>query len=176
MIIPRGDQLLKQRAGEYLYALEKLYLAIQRHSNCRVIVDSSKYPMYGYLLKMVPSIDLYVIHLVRDPRATAYSWQRKKIRPDVARLDYLPQIGSTENSIKWNVWNTACEMLGKTGLRKYSMIRYEDFIKEPKKVVAALCALLDEKGSLDNTPFIDDHSVRLEATHSVSGNPNRMMT
>ncbi|CAA9445792.1 hypothetical protein AVDCRST_MAG82-3308, partial [uncultured Rubrobacteraceae bacterium] len=30
---------------------------------------------------LVPSVDLRVLHLVRDPRAAAYSWLKKKPQP-----------------------------------------------------------------------------------------------
>ena len=43
-----------------------------------IMIDSSKWPTYGFLLSTIESFDMYVLHLVRDPRACAFSWQRKK--------------------------------------------------------------------------------------------------
>lgn len=78
MLTPPGRQLVERRLAEYLDVLGRLYKAIRAVTGSRVIVDSSKFPSYGYLLGMVPSVDLYAVHLVRDPRAVAYSWQRKR--------------------------------------------------------------------------------------------------
>ena len=71
--------------GTTVRALEALYTGIRDLTGANVIVDSSKPPTFGALLEMVPSVDLYVVHLIRDPRACAYSLQRRKVaidRPD----------------------------------------------------------------------------------------------
>lgn len=177
MLIPGGDQLLRQRAKNYLQSLEDLYLAIKTKTNSHVIIDSSKFPMYGYLLGTLPLIDLYVVHLIRDPRATAYSWQRRRVLPlakNTQEVTYLPQITATENSIRWNVWNVACEILGKASSGKYCALRYEDFMMAPRQTVESICQMVDENAALGTSPFIDNHTVELGITHSISGNPNRL--
>jgi hypothetical protein len=67
---------------EYRATLARLYRAVHDHTGCRVIVDSSKSPVYAELLATLPGADVSVVHLVRDPRASAYSWLRKKRLPD----------------------------------------------------------------------------------------------
>ncbi len=46
-----------------------------------VIIDSSKYATDCLLLSQPPGVRVHAIHLVRDSRAVAYSWQRRKPRP-----------------------------------------------------------------------------------------------
>lgn len=57
--------------------LARLYASIAAHAlpgqGDGVVVDSSKLPPYGALLGGLPGIELYVLHVVRDPRATAFS-------------------------------------------------------------------------------------------------------
>jgi len=47
-------------------------------TGARVIVDSSKVPTGGAALFQMAGITPAVVHLVRDPRAVAYSWRRPK--------------------------------------------------------------------------------------------------
>ena len=61
----------------YCSRLAKWYNAIREVSGCSVIVDSTKGPPSATLLRLVPSIELSVIHLVRDSRGVAFSWQKK---------------------------------------------------------------------------------------------------
>ena len=68
--------------GEYAENTGRLYTAIADTTGCDVIVDSSKWPQYGLLLSETLPFDVYVLHLVRDPRAVAYSWQRRQSRLD----------------------------------------------------------------------------------------------
>ncbi len=73
MLSAWGRRVLASRLEKYMARLERLYRAVQESTGSRVIVDSSKLPSYGYVLGMTPGIDLNVVHLIRDPRAAAYS-------------------------------------------------------------------------------------------------------
>ena len=80
---------------DYLSTTERLYRSIASVTGARVIVDSSKWPTYAFLLSNLPSIDLHILHLVRDPRACAFSWRRtKETEPGV----YLDKRGWTVSS------------------------------------------------------------------------------
>lgn len=93
--------------GPFRENLRKIYRAIQSTMGSSLIVDGSKLPLYGYVLTM-PAIDLYVVHLVRDLRAGAYSWLRKKPRPIMSvRLAHMPQHGPVRSSLEWDMCNAA---------------------------------------------------------------------
>ena len=71
IFLRREGYVNDQKSGirAYLDVLERLYHGIADATGARVVVDSSKWPTYAHLLNSIPSIDLYVLHLVRDPRA-----------------------------------------------------------------------------------------------------------
>lgn len=70
------------RLADPLRHLYALYEAIAEVTDCRVLVDSSKNAAYGYLLRCAGIPELDVLHVVREPTATAYSWgQRREFEP-----------------------------------------------------------------------------------------------
>ncbi len=173
MLRARGRRVLASRLGKYLARLEKLYRAVQESTGSRVIVDSSKMPSYGYTLGMTPGIDLYVVHLVRDPRAAAYSWSRKKPRPDTDKRLYMHRVGAAKSSLLWDAWNVSAEALW-GGSGRYMRLRYEDFVEQPQRVVKAILGMLGE--GTGRLPFTGERDVELEVSHTVSGNPNRFQS
>ena len=67
---------------EYTNASSAVYQSIGRVTGARVVVDSSRLPFEPVALGLVPDVDVYIAHLVRDPRAVVYSWKRKKLLTD----------------------------------------------------------------------------------------------
>jgi len=106
----------------YVQALEKLYPAVQDASGGRVIVDTSKFPSYAYLLRNTPGIKLYLLHLVRDPRAVAYSWASRR-KPELDRGQGTTAVmaphGLVESSLIWNEWNLAIEKAWRSEPERY---------------------------------------------------------
>lgn len=68
----------RRRFEQYAQIEEKLFRAIAVVSRKKVIVDSSKVPSHGFVLNALANIDLNVLHLVRDSRAVAFSWMKRK--------------------------------------------------------------------------------------------------
>ncbi len=174
MLTSPGRRLIGQRLPEYLDALEKLYRAIQTVTGSRVIVDTSKFPSYGFVLGMAPSVDLRVVHLVRDPRAVAYSWMRKKLQPDPETPEYTPQESPTGTSLRWAARNLGTEALWRRSKERYLMLRYEDFVAEPRRVIERALEVVDEGTA--PLPHVGEHEVKLGANHNIWGNPNRFQT
>jgi hypothetical protein len=159
--------------GEYPQAMGKLYLSIGRTSGCRVIVDSSKLPAYGHVISRLPQVELRVVHLVRDPRATAYSWLRKKAVLD--REDGVMQRqGPIHASGLWTVWNWTAGRLWSADPSRYLLVRYEDFVRSPRPTVERILSFLGEP--TESLPFVEDSTVMLAPTHTVAGNPSRFKT
>ena len=161
-------------SDELLEVLGRLYQAVQEHTGCRVIVDSSKAPLYAELLARSPGIDLYVVHLVRDPRATAYSWLRNKQLPDFGDTRQMQRLPPLKSSGLWTLWQTMSELLVGRPRDRYLRLRYEDFVRDPQAAVQQVAALVGEQPAV--LPLLAAGAVRLQATHSVSGNPNRFET
>ncbi len=166
----RGNENIKSlQTHEYLGFLKKLYASICHVTGSSIIVDSSKFPAYGALLSLIPEFDVYYLHVIRDPRAVAYSWSKPKLLPGTNR--YMRTINPFESSLRWIYWNLVIESIGKRQPQKYKQFLYEDFILRPLDVMKEVLEML-EQGS-QALPFINDHTVLLTSNHAISGNPGR---
>ena len=159
---------------EYQATLARLYRAVQRQTGCRVLVDSSKSPVYARLLAAIPGVDVAVVHLVRDPRATAWSFLRKKQLPDFGDDRLMVRQHPLVSARRWSLWQAVTELLWRGRRGRYLRLRYEDFVRDPQPAVRRIAALTGETPAA--WPFTGPAKVRLAATHSVSGNPNRFGT
>ena len=102
LLLPKTPKQTR-RLDDYLAALGRLYAAVQEVSGARVIVDGSKDPIHAFLLSRVPSVDLQVVHLVRDSRAVAFSHQRvKKYFPEASNPGCLPRSVPWQTALAWN--------------------------------------------------------------------------
>jgi hypothetical protein len=153
--------------------LSSLYGAIADTAGARVIVDSSKLPTYGMVLDQVDGVDLRIVHLVRDPRATAYSWRRKKSLPDKPG-GTMQQQGPLKASALWMLWNGSASAFWRREPERYLRLRYEDFVREPRAAVERICAFAGD--DLAGSPFVSENEVELTPSHSVAGNPSRFTT
>jgi hypothetical protein len=174
MLMEGGKQKIRARLGEFLDNTGRLYRAVQSASGSRVIVDTSKEPAYGYALGMVPGVDLRVLHLVRDPRAAAYSWAKKKRQPDSAEREFMHQKTPTQSAVLWDAWNAAIEALWRQMPARYLRLRYEDFIADPRHNFEEILKLAGEEDA--ELPLVGERDVKLGISHTVSGNPNRFDT
>jgi hypothetical protein len=155
--------------------LERLYRAIQRVSGAGVIVDSSKRSSYAVLLSLLPFADLRVVHLVRDSRAVAYSWQRTKESPAVVGGRLMPRLSPAKASQRWSLQNYSYGLL--SGFARLSRLRYEDFVNDPTCYLAKTlmrAGFDDEVGSLHDV--VRGREISLSVDHTVSGNPSRFRT
>jgi hypothetical protein len=164
------------RAGhdEYERAVEKLYMAVQQETGCRVIVDSSKSPVHAKRLDSFSDVDVYFIHLVRDPRATAYSWLRKRTLPDFGDDRLMLRQSPLETARRWVRWQLVAEVLWRRKDDRYLLLKYEDFVREPQAAVEQILGFVGETAT--SLPFVGNSAVELATTHSVSGNPSRFKT
>jgi hypothetical protein len=169
----RRDPSSIARLEELPTVLGRLYSAIAEHARARVIVDSSKLPPYGELLRHVPGVDASYVHLVRDPRATAYSWSRAKPLPE-RDGGVMQRQGAAKSAALWTLWNGTAEGLWRGEAERYLRVRYEDVIARPQPAIARMLALVGEPA--EGLPFVSDHEVELRATHGVAGNPSRFTT
>jgi hypothetical protein len=163
MFFSLHTRLFSSRLRQWLGILENLYQAIDRHTGGAIIVDSSKSPMYLAALSLIPSLDVHIVHLVRDPRSVAFSRMKPKGNLRVQSPSFA--------SLMWSFWNFAIEHLKFFTQLSYYFLRYEDFAKNPRITINSLVEYIH--GTSTQLPFLDDHTVILKATHSVAGNPNR---
>ena len=110
--------------AQHLDILRRLYGAVQATTGCSVIVDDSLHPGHGLALSLVPEIQLYIVHLIRDPRATAYSWWKRQ-------KTGLGTYTLKENALGWDLRNAVVDLLGRSQRDRYMRVLYEDFVKNP---------------------------------------------
>jgi hypothetical protein len=155
--------------------LTRLYEAISAAADGATVVDSSKNPRYGALLAAVPGLDVRAIHLVRDSRGVAYSWGKSVRRPDVPGRDLeMLRLGSLQVSARWLLHNATMELLSRRV--PVARVRYESLLSDPRGELQRALHALDLSPRDHDLDFIDGHVARLEADHTVMGNPMRMAT
>jgi hypothetical protein len=150
----------------------QLYRSIVKVTGCDWIVDSSKFVLYGYLLQSMGAVNMHIIHLLRDPRGVAYSWTKKRLRPDTHNREYFVQESPLYSSMKWSVYNPLIETLKANA--GYTRMMYEDFITQPCETVQTV---LNDMGQAHRSlTFIQQGRVYLQPTHTSFGNAVRLNT
>lgn len=162
-------------ARRYREVLGSLYGAIGRVSGAEVVVDSSKLPSHALLARIAPSVDLRMVHLVRDSRGVVYSWE-KRVQSDSASADprYLERYRPTSASARYVYYNGLTALARRLGV-PYLRVRYEDLIAHPR---AGLERILRHAGAPATDlalSFLGDGEARLRPNHSVDGNPIRFV-
>jgi hypothetical protein len=121
-----------------------LFRAIARVSGKPVVLDSSKNPARAFALSLVPGLELAVIHLVRDPRGVAFSYQKAFARDERGGVqhDIAPR-PAWRTALAWRFGNAAAERLMR-GLApgRAARLRYEDLVADPRRALAGLDAVL----------------------------------
>lgn len=165
----------KRALEEYSQIISSLYRAISLVSGSRLIVDSSKLPQFARMLSEVPSVELHLVHLVRDSRGTAFSWSRSKVRPEIhwSRQE-MARYGVVRSSVEWDAYN-AILSLDQRRPSSYSVLRYEDLVRAPGKEMSALAKHIGEEAVASELLNTHD-AVALSVSHTVSGNPSRFVT
>jgi hypothetical protein len=174
MLTEKGRQRLAGRLEKFLINYGRLYEAIGTVTDSRVIVDSSKEPAHGFAMDLVPGVDFYVLHLVRDPRAAAYSWLKKKPQPDSEEREFMHRKSPAMSAALWDSWNASAEALWRRSPERYLRLRYEDFVADPRESFEKIRDLVGEQSV--EPPLVGEREVKLGVSHTVSGNPNRFDT
>ena len=154
----RGD------VGRYAAVTERLYREVAAQTGASVIVDSSKRPPYAALLPGM-EVESYVLHLVRDPRAVAHSWQRPKLEEPLVHSAF-------HSSTRWFTWNLAAERLRpRWSPDRWLFVRYEDLVASPLEHLKRIAAMLSTEPP--TWPVTDEGVASFGTNHSVAGNPRR---
>ena len=169
------DTLLPGRRGwvnspnlvPYLDITDRLYRTVQQTTGARVIVDISKSIPYAHVLQQLSSVELYLLHVIRDPRGNLYSHQTRKTRNK--RETTVPGM-----ALYWSVLNGGTEWMKwimRRQVHHYLRMRYEDFVNDPFKHVEQVARFLGEdQGVLSQLPFNGEHQFDLKETHVFAGN------
>lgn len=140
-----------------------VYHAVADRCAARVIVDSSKYPAEAAALCGRHDLDVRVLHVVRDPRATAFSYRKDK--------SYVRRMGAARSTATWWAVNAASDLLALQGRGKYLRLRHEDFGAAPHRMVTEIMRFVGITGT---NPVDPAGHVDLGDNHTVTGNPDRL--
>lgn len=162
---------------------QALYEAIRDRSGAQIIVDSSKNSVLPFFLRTIEGLDVTVVHLVRDSRAVAYSWKRRRQRlgarealaashqpaddSNPAESLWMPQYSLNKSSWQWLWVNYVGSLLGRLKGIRYLRIRYEDMVADLDGTLAQIA---------DSIEYPETMSADWRAAASnciFSGNPLR---
>ena len=155
----------------YARLTRAFFESIRAVSGKPIIVDSSTDPVQAFALGMVPGIDLYVVHLVRDGRGVITS-HRKRFEEDPQaiiktavgrRVLYLASV------VRWAALNLATEWVcARLGPKRTTRLRYEDFVADPRAALERIGSLIE----LDLREVADAASAGkpMQPGHNIGGN------
>lgn len=168
LLSPLKSGNFRRDMREYQEVLEQLYRSVGKISGASIIIDASKRPSTAFIIGGIESLDVHLVHLVRDARAVVYAWQKKK--PDPGKNDYMPQYPWSQTMLFWLFRNTFAQL--QRWRTPYTLVRYEDLIRRPRQVCENI---LQRSGFVGQAklPFLSDNSIELPAIHMLSGNPGR---
>lgn len=153
-----------------------LYASIHRVSKQSTVIDSSKYPLYYMGLNQSVDSQTNMIHLFRDPRAVAFSWQRKKQRlathKPIEKPDYMYRAATYFGSVRlWHWFNAQAQKSQRIHNGRYALCSYDRLCNNTDDTLLALktCFDLHPKSKAI-------HTGNTHAWHTLSGNPARMGT
>ncbi len=171
---PKSFQL---KLHKYTVMLATLYRTIANVSNASILIDSSKFAPHGFVLKQIPYLDLFVIHIMRDSRGVVYSLQRKKVRPEIYwRTEYMPRAETWLKGTRvWLIDNFLAHILRIT-TKNSRLLRYEKFVQNPRSVIEDLINWIGLPNPSILNPFHRERLIKLRVNHTVSGNPVRFVT
>ena len=172
----RPDQLrgrLRRARDEFAETRGRLYAAVANAAGASTIVDSSKNPSYGLLLATMPGLDVRTVHLVRDSRATSFSWLRVKRDPRrPGATDYFPRRQPHVSGSWWAANALLMEGISRFGPRRHLRVRYEDLVAEPEGEIRRIAS---HSGLDASVPEHKPGTFDLPVDHSIGGNPVRFI-
>jgi len=167
----RSEEFQK-KTNTVLDILGKLYSAILKISNTKILVDSSKVSMYGILLNQLSNLDLYTLHLNRHSCGVAYSKQKKRTRDEVHwQTVYMTRHSIYHSANKWMRRNFSAGLMRFT-TPCYIRIKYESLAKKPQETITQVVEFINEAPP-DLSFFLEKDQVAVKNNHMFGGNPMR---
>lgn len=145
----------------------RLYRAICEIANAEYIVDSGKEVTFGSMMARLSNTNFRTVHLVRDPRGVAFSWQ-KQVRSD-SEPRYMPRSSAIRTAARWMSSNILVQLSLRRLSSTYFRVRYEDLVAYPDDVAQEISrGTSNPAGSNGGVDHRVQHATEL---HLVGGNP-----
>lgn len=148
-------------------AMGALITGVAEVAGTSAFVDSSKLPVLAFLLDGVPGVRVHPVHLVRDPRAVAWSWANP--HRNLPGVPDFPSLPPARAALLWLAVNMAAERLPVLLGEPPRRVRYEDVALAPDSVVGAVAgALAPDLPGLAG----EGRPLRMDpGQHTMAGNP-----
>jgi hypothetical protein len=154
----------------YARLTRTFFESIRAVSGKPIIVDSSKSPARALAFGMIPGIDLYVVHFVRDGRGVITSL-RKTFKKDLQAGIMWDHKGHPmwKTVVRWTVLNLASEWVcTQLGPKRTMRLRYEDFVADPKAALERIGSLIGL--DLKDVAIAASSGKPMHAGHNIGGN------
>jgi hypothetical protein len=145
----------------------RLYRSICLIANADFIVDSGKEVTFGCITARLNNASFKTVHLVRDPRGVAFSWQ-KRVRSDSEPRD-MPRSPAVKTAARWMSSNLFVYFSLRKLSSAYFRVRYEDLVAHPDDT-ARLISSTEAKVAGSNW-CSDQRSQHANEHHLVGSNP-----
>jgi hypothetical protein len=119
---------LQQRHRDFLSGIRAVLAQIVADTGATHVVDSSKIPEMALALSLLPDAELYLLNLVRDPRAVACSWHKK-----TGSISAL-----VKNARDWTTRQRRLEGWKPALGERFLPLRYEDLAMAPIDAIQAV--------------------------------------
>ena len=160
----------------FLEDISRLYHAVRTVSGAKVVVDSSKAAAYRFILGLAPDLNMTAVHLIRDPRAVAFSWQRESALSVFDRSDdslRFEKRGALVAGVDWVLQNYSTEVVNRLVDNASYRLRYEDLVLRPEPTVQEFVRTTTTALALgDGSARRQDPTIELPEVH-IFGNPIR---
>jgi hypothetical protein len=154
----------------YARLTRTFFESIRAVSGKPIIVDSSMVPVRALAFGMIPGIDLYVVHLVRDGRGVITS-HRNTFKKDLQAGIMWDHKGHPmwKTVVRWTVLNLASEWVcTQLGPERTMRLRYEDFVADPKAALERIGSLIEL--DLTKVAHAASSGKPMQAGHNIGGN------
>lgn len=171
----RGSETIvawNRNPGDHCERTQALLDIVAARSGKAVVVDSSKLPGRGFALASTPGVEVYLVHLVRDPRAVVWSMMKpmKRSVEEGIQKELRPKPW-LYTALRWLIVNLATEALArKLGRGRSLRVRYEDFVASPSGTLRRIVELAGEQ----QETLADGISAPLRPCHQVAGSRHRL--
>lgn len=108
---------------------------VVKYSNNSIIVDSSKNvdSLINYLNYKPDDWDVYVIHIIRDPRATAWSNIKGCIKAGVKEPNFFRCLIGT---VRQNIMIS--KLANHTNIKSFQRVEFEKFCRDPENTIRTI--------------------------------------
>ncbi len=159
------------RYGQYYH---KVFSGLFDVSNADVIIDSSKIPTHGLAFSNFSDMQVKILHLKRDPRAVAYSWNKSKY--DQGKGGMMSRKNILSSSLEWAFINDWIGHYFKPSFEVFE-IDYAELTHNPHQEINKVIEFINPTLKSHNPIKPKGNSYEFKTSHpTVSGNPIRFDT